>query len=372
MKGIFMLTGDNQSPSKIIHIFKRCGKHIEGWYEYGPGCPMPISHVLKLKESKHQDQLGAALNHKVVCFTNKSSCILFDYKNLKWICIQEDVPFCNLTSNHNSHLISNLELVEFQTITTMDPVATDVLDLCSTNLYAQCLNCGFGENGLFIVRSQCVYLIDLPPTLKDLRYYTLIRCSPREVMIIGGSYISAYQIFGRKESHNYKVWHGELSNDGINMIWDSSNIGWPEDIWWLRLHQPMCIKLKNNVYIFLSFSRMSFYKLDSLYPKMGKMTCDRYNWKEKKYDCNVFCVPFEFLESNELKSVSNKDETFALIISRKWKRGGNFRQLRSWKNSVKERMWIFNEIDGFIELSNLETTADSDRPLEYEKLLRIE
>ena len=117
---------------------------------------------------------------------------------------------------------------------------------------------------------------------------------------------------------------------------------------------------------------MSFYEWDSLYPKMGKMTCDRYNWKEKKYDCNVFCVPFEFLEANELKSVSNKDETFALIISRKWKRGGNFRQPRSWKNSVKERMWIFNEIDGFIELPNLETTAHSDRPIEYEKLLRIE
>ena len=112
---------------------------------------------------------------------------------------------------------------------------------------------------------------------------------------------------------------------------------------------------------------MSFYELDSLYPKMGKMTCDRYNWKEKKYDCNVFCVPFEFPEANELKSVSNKDESFALIISRMWKRGGYLSH-----NSVMEQMWIFNETDGFIELPNLYTSSDSDRPLEYEKLLRIE
>ena len=154
IKGIFMLTGENESPSKIIHIFKKFGKDIEGWYEYGPSCPIPISHVLKLNESKLQERLGKVLNHKVLCFTNKSSCILFDYNNLKWNCIQENVPFCDQTSNHSIDLISNLELVEFYTITTMDPAVSDVSDLCSMNLHAQCLNCEFGENGLFNVRKK--------------------------------------------------------------------------------------------------------------------------------------------------------------------------------------------------------------------------
>ena len=371
MKGIFMTTGENQSPSKIIFVYKKAGSEIEGSYEYGPGCPSPISHVVKLTESKQKEEKGIFCDHKVSFFTHNSRCLTFDYKYLQWSSIQQDIPLCSIAFNHNNLLTWNPESVEFYTTTTMDPVATDGYNQSSMNLFAQHLNCNSIEDGFFTFHSRCVYLIDLPLELKNLRYFTMIRCTPQEVLFIGGSFIGPYQLFGREVTHNYKIWHGVLSNNGCNMIWSPSNMtGRNRGVWGLQLHEPMCIKLKDYIYIFVGFQRLSFYKWDSLYPKMGKMSVDRYDWKQQIYDRREFGVPYAFMQANELKSVSSSDETFAIIISRQWENRINSLPCDPF---VEERVWIFNPyIDPrFKELFSPSTTSNLDRPLDYEKLLRL-
>ena len=97
----------------------------------------------------------------------------------------------------------------------------------------------------------------------------------------------------------------------------------------------------------------------------------------------MFRVPFEFWQSNELRSVSSVCETFAIIISRQWIRRDRSRYVgvpsadhgvprrTQYSYEVTEQVWIFNETDGFVEIPSLETTFESILPNQFEKLLRI-
>ena len=384
MKGIFMLTGENNFPSKIIYIYKKGEKGIKGRYDLGPACPKPISNVIELAQKRQEELFEQISNYEVPFFTNNSCCLGFDYKSRYWKTYQENVPLCNDISVHNIQLISNPELFEFYIITSMGPVPLEDCNPSYMSLNARYLRSECREDGSYTVHSQCIYSIELPPDLKDLRYFTLVRCSPREIIFVGGTYIRPYQPFSDPvHSQNSKIWHGELSTNGRNMIWNwnwsdlENNNGIRGPIWGLEPNHLVCIKLKNNVYILVTFSRMCFYNWDTYLPRMGKMSCDRYDWILKKYDRNVFHVPFAFCRSHELRSVSSKCETFAIIISRQWIRregssyDGEPRRTQRL-HDLREQVWIFNETDGFAEIPSLETTFDSIFPHKFEKLVRIE
>ena len=112
---------------------------------------------------------------------------------------------------------------------------------------------------------------------------------------------------------------------------------------------------------------MSFYNWDTYLPRIGKLSCDRYDWILKKYDRNVFLVPFGLSKSHELRSVSSKCETFAIIISRQWYRRDGLTDHGAQRRTqclhdLRDQVWIFNETDGFAEISSLETAFDSIFP----------
>ena len=240
IKGIFMITGEDNFPSKIIYTFQRVGKEIDGHLELGPGCPIPIYYAIKVANTHPQKRSEHNFDCKVPFFTFNSSCFTFDYKSKSWIPIQEDIPLCNETSNHNIQLISNPELFEFYTVTSKGPASTDLYYVPSyMSLKVRYLRSERRENGSYLIRSQCIYSIDLPPHLKNLRYFTLIRCSPLEIILVGGTYIRPYKNFSDQiESQNNYIWHGKFSADGRDMIWSTPN----EDEWlgWdLQTHQPL-------------------------------------------------------------------------------------------------------------------------------------
>ena len=130
---------------------------------------------------------------------------------------------------------------------------------------------------------------------------------------------------------------------------------------------------------------MSFYKCNTFLPRLGKMTCDRYDWIEKKYDRDVITLPFAFFESNELKSVSSECETFAIIISRQWTLKeqamrycggpgtllGVVEESTSNRYVVTERIWIFNETNGIIEVPSLEATSITNLTTIFDKLVTM-
>ena len=68
--------------------------------------------------------------------------------------------------------------------------------------------------------------------------------------------------------------------------------------------------------------------------------------KERKYYRNEFATPItvedSISNSFQLKSATNDDESFALILLKPW---------NSTNFPINEKMWIFTELDGFKELS---------------------
>ena len=104
----------------------------------------------------------------------------------------------------------------------------------------------------------------------------------------------------------------------------------------LGFYEPMCFILNDNMYIFDSWA-------DS-----DTNFCDRYDFRQRKYYNNVFDLPFLSVSTfvTALKITTNADETFALII---------LKLCNSFNSTMKERFWIFNENEGFKELSSLET-----------------
>ena len=110
---------------------------------------------------------------------------------------------------------------------------------------------------------------------------------------------------------------------------------------------------------------------DTFLPRLGKMSCDRYEWIQKKYEHDVYRVPFAFFESNELKSVSSECETFAIIISRQWSRTDYLAQQRTNPYQVRERIWIFTETNGIVELNGPETMTNTHVMIKFDIFLRI-
>ena len=62
--GIFMLTGNNVNPAKVIYIFKNTENEIEGLYERATGCPFRNSCTIRTTEKETFDLV---LNDKVLC-----------------------------------------------------------------------------------------------------------------------------------------------------------------------------------------------------------------------------------------------------------------------------------------------------------------
>ena len=61
--GVFMLTGTNSSPSKVMYVFKTNRNEIKGIYKSAPGCPVMPSSSITLSDTIIVERIDN-LNHR--------------------------------------------------------------------------------------------------------------------------------------------------------------------------------------------------------------------------------------------------------------------------------------------------------------------
>ena len=184
-------------------------------------------------------------------------------------------------------------------------------------------------------------------------------------------------IGGVIQDRNHLIWHGELSNNGQKMVWNTTNIEVP------LAEKRTCLKLKSNIYIFTLTPSMDVYPTNYPYHLFRyKLACNRYDMKDRQYHRNEFIIPLTLNNPScikyELKSITNADETLAIILLRDWSQNIRLQTYHTYLGFsvapyIKERIWVFTEINGFKEMPTLETTYQtcSCIPPVHEKLIRI-
>ena len=119
------------------------------------------------------------------------------------------------------------------------------------------------------------------------------------------------------------------------MFWNAIDIG-------ISFFRPIGFKLKNSLFIMDS---LNLYEDVNPIPSSWKCknVCDKYDLLRKQYHRKVFELPFVYsLSIDEPKIVTDRDETFALIVTK---------EVNNYVN--KEKVWIFTESNGFKEMTDL-------------------
>ena len=63
--GVFMLTGIDSSPSKVMYVFKTYGNEIKGIYQIAPGCPAKPSSSISLSDTRFVERMNN-FNHQTI------------------------------------------------------------------------------------------------------------------------------------------------------------------------------------------------------------------------------------------------------------------------------------------------------------------
>ena len=145
------------------------------------------------------------------------------------------------------------------------------------------------------------------------------------------------------------------------MFWNAIDLG-------ISFVRPIGFKLRNSLFIIDSFNVIGDFGDMSSKWKCNNF-CDKYDLLQKQYHHNVFEVPFMyFLSIDEPKIVTDRNETFAMIVMREV----TSRTLPNlYQNFTKERVWIFTESDGFREINDLESVYNYTDYRENGLLIRI-
>ena len=284
---------------------------------------------------------------------------MFDWKCLKWITSQNTISSCNECANHNWKLTSNPNLFDFHSGSNFLCHSTGVIRNTNeyhTSLYARYLNINIRDDDIHDSFSWCTFQVHIPPRLKCTFNTKMIRCGTGGVVFIGGHCTPPEELFFEnlrgdnirdtnitdQTIHNHILWHGEISRCGNDMFWNAIDIG-------ISFDRPTGFKLKNSLFIIDSFNVIGdFSRMSSNWKSNNFLNhnfCDKYDLLRKQYHHNVFELPFMYyLSLDEPKIVTDRNETFAMIVVRE-----------VTQNFKKERVWIFTESDGFKEMTDLES-----------------
>ena len=340
-------------------------------YERATGCPFRNSCTIRTTEKETFDLV---LNDKVLCCNYHSPYLTFNYRSLEWKCVLNNISFCNDYHNNNWQLSSNPHLVHFYSETNKVNLSVgDNPRIRHMNLYARYLNFETKERNIINSPSWCLFAIEVPLQLRYLVDYTMLRCGSGGVIFLGGEYIVPQRLkmilsyedavvinYSDGLFSNKILWHGELSKDGNNMSWTAIRLG-------VKLIRPMCFKLKNNLYILDSWHGLG--------EEFDTNSCCKYNLRERQFYRNVFGLPFIYFPGafNEPQIVTDANETFAIIVVRVACQSNVREDPYGIKPaSIKERVWIFTEDEGFRALSDLETTSTYSTSQNNGNLVRIQ
>ena len=146
--------------------------------------------------------------------------------------------------------------------------------------------------------------------------FTLVRVAQNQLLLVGGFQYSYWKNETLKPNH--VLWQGTLTKNEKSVTWIALNV---ESIP-MRLN-PICFKLKDNVYI------VGENELKNIYPNITKLTgmcngcfsylnyscicCDRYNLKEGKYYSNVHSLPYPLISDEVTNVATDEKDTFAII-----------------------------------------------------------
>ena len=333
VQGIFMLTGNIDNIAKVIYIFNRKARKIEGFCERAPICPnQHYKSPLIFTGTRILSPFDLLVTREGHC---NFEYLMFDLITLKWKLLHKNIPICDKPYNHNCYLTANPNLVHFYTETikiTKRLNFSHPYEYHSMKLYARCLNVETNDNEFQKSHSWCTFEIDVPIELKYLTNYKMLRCSPRGVLFSKGIFVLPREI----EGFLTLLWYGELSIDGNYMNWDKIDIRRRSFPVFFRL----CFKLKNNLYICYLRENSEGFKTAYYF--------DGYDLQQKQYKSNEFVMKFPNvrLSSIEPKVLTDVYETFAIMV---------VSICDTQENFIKEKVIIFTEKDGFEELMNLRT-----------------
>ena len=193
--GVFMLTGTDSSPSKVMYIFKTNRNDIKGIYESAPGCPVKPSSSISLSDTIFVERMDnfnhrniKDFNEKILIETCNSGFVMFDWKCLEWSFLEKTIPSCNGCSNHNWKLTSNPHQFNYHSGSNLIYHSTrGKIGEYHMSLYARFLNVNLEGDDIHDSFSWCTFQIHIPPRLKCIFNSQMIKCGTG-VIFIGGHY----------------------------------------------------------------------------------------------------------------------------------------------------------------------------------------
>ena len=202
--------------------------------------------------------------------------------------------------------------------------------------------------------------------------FTLVRVGPRRIFSVGGYYGQSFPKNGRNtliphaitgvpKLHTEDIqviWKGDLSEDGYHMSWNKIILGLSP----IRV-DPICFKLKNNVYIASTYSYISPDE-PNVCTFCFCFSCDRYNLVDENFYPNVFSytpsLAFYLPNYCEPTTATDENETFAILAF-------------YGKMDHKEIILMFTEDNGFEKLNNLNSPRCSGKSTNRKSvMIRVE
>ena len=185
--------------------------------------------------------------------------------------------------------------------------------------------------------------MNIPEEIQQLSDFSVLTLSNDSIALIGGRY-GYYSASYGSPVLNRVIWQGTLTDGNTTIQWDAIDIGGS-----CMGCNPICFKLKNNVYItgdrkHCSCGNNRIWHSSCLSCTHITNTFDRYNYKEKKMYTDAYAMPDEL--SNMCQPVqiaTDKNETFAVFV---------FKNEPSYACGIgcEVKMLIFTEEDGFVQV----------------------